>query len=464
MRDKFIAYYQPTEQEFVELWEKCLFVLDTNVLLNLYRHPQQARDDFFKAFEKLSNRLWIPHQVALEYQENRLRVIADQKKKFNEVRDIVDKNIGALKSDIRNLQLRKRHATINPDDFLTKIEEQVSQFRDELERLNQIQPDVSSKDTIRDKIDELFMGKIGEPFSKDRLEEIFKDNQFRKDRGMPPGYRDTEKEEDERPHHFWNGTLIPRECGDLILWHQIIEHAKKAGISHVVFVTDDEKDDWWWKVKSQGPKTIGPRPELVSEIMSKADVARFYMYNSAKFLEYAKQYLKMDISAESIEQVQDTLEQVRYELEFRGTVPPINVKKAVFMWVQNSHPNDEIRVHEGEVDFIRVGREHSFRTGYAIKFPYRAIRTYPLTTGFLRQVPNLRQTLNLDHLMLILALPHEQAAASWIDAAETMLIPPHCSVVVGFMVRNPYALAPKDPFEFVPVVTVPADDSSEPRV
>jgi hypothetical protein len=31
-------------------------------------------------------RLWLPFQAALEYQENRLGVIADQKKKFGQVK------------------------------------------------------------------------------------------------------------------------------------------------------------------------------------------------------------------------------------------------------------------------------------------------------------------------------------------------------------------------------------------
>ncbi len=89
MRENFIAYYRPTEQEFAELWEKCLFLLDSNVLLDLHRFPKRVVDDFYTVFVRLSDRLWIPHQVALEYQENRLRVIADQKEKFNEVRRIL---------------------------------------------------------------------------------------------------------------------------------------------------------------------------------------------------------------------------------------------------------------------------------------------------------------------------------------------------------------------------------------
>ncbi len=305
MRDQFIAYYRPTEQEFMELWEKCLFVLDTNVLLNLYRYSQQVRDVFFKVFEQLSYRLWIPHQVALEYHDNRLGVIADQKKTFNKVRTILDENIGKLKSSIADLQLGKRHATINPHDFLAKLDDEVSRFRIELDHLDQNQLDVSSEDPVRDKIDELLNGKIGQPFPKDELEEILKDGERRKRHELPPGYMDRKKEADGHPHHFWNGTLIPREYGDLVLWHQIIKHAKDAKITHLIFVTDDHKEDWWWKVDSQGSKTIGPRPELVNEIRSEAGVSLFYMYTSASFLKNAQQYLKMEIGAESIEQVRD---------------------------------------------------------------------------------------------------------------------------------------------------------------
>ena len=36
MRDLFPSYYRPTDEEFKELWEKCTFIFDANVLLNLY--------------------------------------------------------------------------------------------------------------------------------------------------------------------------------------------------------------------------------------------------------------------------------------------------------------------------------------------------------------------------------------------------------------------------------------------
>jgi hypothetical protein len=32
------GYYQPTQEEFDELWEKYIFAFDTNILLNVYRY------------------------------------------------------------------------------------------------------------------------------------------------------------------------------------------------------------------------------------------------------------------------------------------------------------------------------------------------------------------------------------------------------------------------------------------
>jgi hypothetical protein len=107
--------------------------------------------------------------------------------------------------------------------------------------------------------------------------------------------------------------MIRREYGDLILWYQIIDHASTAKISHLILVTDDQKEDWWWKIDSGGPKTIGPRAELIDELMEKAGVSSFYQYNSENFLRYARQYLKIDVGEESIRQVQETRELERNE-------------------------------------------------------------------------------------------------------------------------------------------------------
>src|SRR5690242_10763012 len=100
MKESFIGFYRPTEEELADLWKNCIFILDANVLLDLYRYPKEARDDLIGILRKISDRLWVPYQAALEYQENRLIVIADQLKKYQDVRqvivDIKNKLVGNL--------------------------------------------------------------------------------------------------------------------------------------------------------------------------------------------------------------------------------------------------------------------------------------------------------------------------------------------------------------------------------
>jgi len=82
MKKIFPGFYPPSDEDLKELWSKSLFVLDANVLLNLYRYPEKARADLLTVIRKIKDRVWVPYQAALEYQVNRLTVIAEQKEKF----------------------------------------------------------------------------------------------------------------------------------------------------------------------------------------------------------------------------------------------------------------------------------------------------------------------------------------------------------------------------------------------
>ena len=90
MKKIFPGYYRPTKKEFSNLWNSCLFVLDANVLLNLYRYSQETSDELIQILKQISDRLWIPHQAALEYQENRLQTIAKQLEVYDEIQILVE--------------------------------------------------------------------------------------------------------------------------------------------------------------------------------------------------------------------------------------------------------------------------------------------------------------------------------------------------------------------------------------
>jgi hypothetical protein len=68
-----------------------------------------------------------------------------------------------------------------------------------------------ANDELRDKITELFNGKVGSSCSPENLEKIYKKGKKRYELKIPPGFEDKGKD----------GV---REYGDLVLWFQIIEH------------------------------------------------------------------------------------------------------------------------------------------------------------------------------------------------------------------------------------------------
>jgi hypothetical protein len=109
MRDIFPGHYRPNAAVFRALWKDATVALDANVLLNLYRYPAPARDDLIAAFRKLSPRIFVPYQAALEYQSGRVGTIASQLKRFDEVRKVLRDSENQLQAELGKLQLRKRH-------------------------------------------------------------------------------------------------------------------------------------------------------------------------------------------------------------------------------------------------------------------------------------------------------------------------------------------------------------------
>jgi hypothetical protein len=203
----------------------------------------------------------------------------------------------SLNTNVAQLQLQRRHSAIDPENFLTEIEAGFNKFLDELATLKRGQPGVSDDDQIRATIDELLKGKIGEPLSSDELLQLYKDGKARFEQKRPPGYKDAGKAQ----HYFEGNRAIPQQYGDLILWIQLCKEVQTQKHKYIIFVTDDDKEDWWWI--SSG-KTLGPRPELVDEIRT-VGAEMFYIYSSARFLDYARQYLDTGVRPESITQVQE---------------------------------------------------------------------------------------------------------------------------------------------------------------
>ncbi|MEM8651450.1 MAG: PIN-like domain-containing protein, partial [Pseudomonadota bacterium] len=287
MRDLFPGYYPLSENDIKDIWEKGLFVFDTNVLLSFYRYPIAVREDFFQVLQEISDRVWIPYQVALEFQRNRLNVISKQLKCFDDVRDALDKARKTLSTSFNDLQLKKRHSVINPDYLLSELDELFGGFRGDLLAKEQDQPNFDNDD-VRAQLDNIFQGRVGDIPSKEWLESLYNEGKERYKSKTPPGYRDEEKSGKDSVSQFMHRQLVfKREFGDLILWRQITDKASSDNVSGIIFVCDDQKDDWWHSINFRGSKILGPHPELVEEFFLRTNSTSFWIYTSDRFLRFA---------------------------------------------------------------------------------------------------------------------------------------------------------------------------------
>ena len=155
-----------------------------------------------------------------------------------------------------------------------------------------------------------------------------------------------------------------RKYSDYIVWSQLLEYAKENNLSDLIFVTDDNKEDWWLKVKQQGFKTISPRPELVGEITQETSVQRFHMYSSEGFLSYANKLLNIEVSEDAINEVRDVSSAIEKEVKKHKLLTVETANALFYKWLCDQFQIDTISSRRGFMPFDFVVDSNGSRIGY----------------------------------------------------------------------------------------------------
>lgn len=302
MREFFVGHYRPTQEEMERLWSDGLIVLDTNVLLSLYRMPPSTRDEFFSLLEELKERLWIPYHVGLEFQRARLKVIGTGQKDAAKASDAADKAFGAVLSGVKALQIDKRGIQAKEAVLVERLELTRKEVLEAIAEVVKQQSTASHDDAIRDRIDSIIGTRVGEmPIDQGSIAALTEGGDERFVAKIPPGFLDADKEKSQDEAEFTaNGLKYQRKFGDLIIWRQLINHVKQYSIKKVLFITSDVKDDWWIRLEG---KTIGPLPGLYDELSKHAGVESFWMYTLLQFMEQASTHVKTKISPQALAEV-----------------------------------------------------------------------------------------------------------------------------------------------------------------
>lgn len=107
-----------------------------------------------------------------------------------------------------------------------------------------------------------------------------------------------------------NQIVYQKKYADYLIWQQILDHVKEKKLKDIIFVTDDNKADWWLEVAvsygNSQTKHRQPRPELLDDMYNHAEVKNFLMYDAEFFLKYSRDYLKASVSEETLQEAGET--------------------------------------------------------------------------------------------------------------------------------------------------------------
>lgn len=295
MKDLFPEFYPPTADELQNYWENGIFAFDANVLLDVFRFSPSASSQLLDTIAALGDRAWLPNQAAVEYQQQWRKVVSTQLAAYEGA---------ALRLDPSLTDLEKALNKYKDTSVLLKpVHEALSELKAALKRVADEHARLVPSEELHDRLTTLFQGKVGAAYSADDLEKHYVEAEKRIAAKVAPGFKDKSKDKPER-------------YGDVIIWFQLIDHARATG-KPLVFVTGDSKEDWWWV---ESGKTILPQPSLRKEMREKAKVP-FYAYSTESLLINQTPYLRVPVAEATIAEARDAGKQA-HNASFHLSVPP----------------------------------------------------------------------------------------------------------------------------------------------
>lgn len=273
MKKYFPGFYPLNIGELDIFSDELTIILDTDVLLDLFRMPPDVADLYLRILEdeKIKGRLWLPYDVAWKFHQCVNKEILRQIDNINSVLS----NLTLCKVGLGEKRAYP-YLTINTWDRLNACINKIN-AECQVEKIK-LQDSLKGCE-IKDRIDSLFAEtdtKIGTPYSEAELDTIYEEGKKRYKEFLPPG-EDSGHTSNMRIHHH-----------NLIVWKQILAKAKeKSKCCNFLYVTGKITNDWYYIV---GGKNISTRHELQNEfceVMRKehSSVTSFFVcYSSISFV------------------------------------------------------------------------------------------------------------------------------------------------------------------------------------
>lgn len=283
----FIGYRRQAEFEVLAALKVATVAVDTNVLLDLYRYRPQTASDLLSALERVGERLVVPHQVVVEFWRRHSQRQATPASSMKPLEDAVGKGIRSVSDAISSWAKSVGVSAEEADGLTLRVRETLDDVVNSAQAAVQDERNGHGiEDPYLVRLESLLKGRVTEKPSDDQYTEWLAEGRRRVANEEPPGYLDADKEDSDRPEGA---------SGDYLVWIQAVSQAISCG-RDLIIITRDEKSDWWWR---QGPKFMGPRPELSLEFHQASQGKRLFLLRPSDFLNLAPVALEVEVDEAS---------------------------------------------------------------------------------------------------------------------------------------------------------------------
>lgn len=289
MRSIFPEFFPLAPADLDRIWAVGLIVVDTNVLLRLYRFPEATAVELIGTLERFGNRIWIPHQVAWEYNRRRSAKIKEAEKHYQSLVAEFTKAASTVRAKLSETQDYGIHPNVDLSDHISALMSEIETRVKAITEKYEATPAAAHFDDLHDRISGIYDGRVGHEPTGAEIEALCKEGESRFEKSTPPGFKDVEEKRRR-------GASDQEAFGDFIIWRQIIEEARRRDLP-VIFITEDAKDDWWLR---EDGKTIGALPTLRKEFL-KDTGQQVHFYRLKSFIEESNRRRETRVSEASVQ-------------------------------------------------------------------------------------------------------------------------------------------------------------------
>jgi len=295
---------------------KCLFVLDTNALVLPYTTSSEGIDEIRKVYAQLikKKRLFFPGQVARQFAKTRpeklKELFSKLTRKRNKTLSLYDGKFPLLSGLPEYDELIKQEQEI--DKLIKEYKQKVGAIIEHVKNW-------SWDDPVTQVYKSMFKENVVVDIEINE-KEVEKDLKFRYDHKIPPGFEDENKGD--------------KGIGDLLIWFTIL-HLAQTYNKDIVFVSGDEKKDWFYQSENQA---LYPRFELITEFKTKAPQKSF---NIIKLSELLGLFGANDtvVKELEIEEKEQNLTEINLSNLLNNPNTHNDIEQKVKMWLLENHTN-----------------------------------------------------------------------------------------------------------------------------